>query len=166
MLLMPTHIDHSARYTASVATLAAAFANEQYWKERLAEVGGPGARLVSFAGSDGQATIEMVQVVAASKLPAAVTAIRPGDLEIKRTEIWTTETGSFSASVEGAPATIGGTVTLAADADATTLQVNGQVQVDVPFFGGKIESVIAGHLHELLEREDGFTQTWLVNNAR
>jgi hypothetical protein len=105
-----------------------------------------------------------VQVVAASKLPPAVTAVRPGDLEIKRTETWSADGGTFSASVDGAPAKIGGTVSLAPEGEGTRLQVDGQVLVDIPFFGGKIEGVIAEHLHELLEREDGFTSGWLESH--
>lgn len=157
---MPTHINHSASYPKPVGTLLAAFTNEQYWKERLAEVGGPKARLVSFTGAADSASIEMVQVVAADQLPPAVTAVRPGDLEITRTETWNAKGGSFTAAVAGAPAKIGGTVTLTGN-DTTTLTVTGQVQVDIPFFGGKIEGVIAGHLRELLEREDTFTASWL-----
>ena len=85
---MPTKFEHSARFSAPVATVYSAFTSEEYWKERLAEVGGPIARLDDFEVRDDGVHVAMVQAVAEEFLPSIVTAVRKGDLEIDRTENW------------------------------------------------------------------------------
>lgn len=159
---MATPLAYTARYSHPPAAVRAAFANDQYWKDRIAEVGGPDARLESVTVSGEQVRIEMVQAIAAEKLPAAVTAVRPGDLIIPRVEDWTGEHASFEARVEGAPAEVRGTITLAADGSGAVATVEGTIEVKIPLFGGKIEKAIQEHLTELLKNEAEFTADWLA----
>ncbi|WP_143860848.1 DUF2505 domain-containing protein, partial [Nocardia cerradoensis] len=71
------------------------------------------------------ARIHMVQAIAAELLPPAVTAVRPGDLIIPRTETWTGTTGAFEARVENAPAQMSGAVALSGDDTSATAVVDG-----------------------------------------
>lgn len=158
---MATPLAYTAAYTHSVSAVRAAFADEQYWKDRIAEVGGPNARLESVAVEGDTVRIAMVQAIAAELLPPAVTAVRPGDLVIPRTETWTGDTARYEASVEGAPAKMSGTITLTGDDKSATAVVDGSIEVKVPLFGGKIEAAIKEHLTELLRSEADFTNTWL-----
>ncbi|MGV9615507.1 DUF2505 domain-containing protein [Nocardia xishanensis] len=158
---MATPLAFTARYSHSVAAVRAAFGNEQYWKDRIAEVGGPNARLESVTVQGDQVQVEMVQAIAADLLPPAITAVRPGDLIIPRTENWTGDTATFDVRVEGAPATVRGTVTLTGDDSSAATTLEGTIEVKVPLFGGKIESAIKERLTELLQSEEEFTNTWL-----
>jgi hypothetical protein len=161
---MATPVAFTADYTHPAAAVRAAIADEQYWKDRIAEVGGPGARLESFELSGEQLTVRMVQAIPASELPGAITSVRPGDMIIPRTETYTGDagTGVFSAYVEGAPAEVHGTVTLTGDDSGARAVVDGSVQVAVPLFGKKIEAAVAGKLLELLAAEAQFTDTWIA----
>lgn len=161
---MPTSIGHSTRYPRSVADIRAMFTNEQYWKDRLAEVGGPGARLVGITGDGDHRKVEMVQSIAEEDLPSAITKVRPGDLVINRSETWGPTSATFHAEVEGAPAKITGAVVLSGEGAATTAQTDGAVEVNIPLFGGKIEKAIADRLNELFEKEDEFTNGWLAEH--
>ncbi|NEW39520.1 DUF2505 domain-containing protein [Nocardia cyriacigeorgica] len=161
---MATPLAYTARYTHPVAAVRAAFGDEQYWKDRIAAVGGPNARLESVTVEGEQVHVEVVQAIAAELLPAAITAVRPGDLIIPRTESWTGNSATFEARVEGAPAEVRGTITLSdVDAGATAV-VDGGIEVKVPLFGGKIEAAIAERLTELLAEETEFTNAWLSEN--
>ncbi|PTR31196.1 uncharacterized protein DUF2505 [Rhodococcus sp. OK519] len=163
---MARHIEHSAQYSCPVATLHAALTDEGYWQSRLREVGGPGAVLESVAVGDGTIDVVLKQSVPAEHLPSVVTSIRPGDLIIRRTESWAPlqgdrAQGTFSAEVEGAPGQLRGTMTLSADGSGSALVMNGDVEVKIPLIGGKIESVIAGQVLELLDAEEDFTGQWV-----
>lgn len=158
---MATPLAYTARYTHPAAAVRAAVADEQYWKDRIAAVGGPNARLESVSVEGDQVRVEMVQAIAAELLPSAITAVRPGDLVIPRTENWTGTAATFEARVEGAPAEVRGTITLS-DIDAgSTAVVEGSIEVKVPLFGGKIEAAIAERLTELLAEETEFTNAWI-----
>ncbi|MFR9753809.1 DUF2505 domain-containing protein [Nocardia sp. 004] len=158
---MATPLAYTARYSHSPAAVRAALADDQYWKDRLAQVGGLDARLESLTISGEQVRAEMVQSIAAELLPAAITAVRPGDLIIPRVEQWTGDTGTFEARVDGAPAEVRGTLTLTGG-DSATVTAEGTIEVKIPLFGGKIEKAIAEHLTALLKNEAEFTAGWLA----
>ncbi|MEV4203462.1 DUF2505 domain-containing protein [Nocardia salmonicida] len=159
---MATPLAFTAGYTHSVDAVRAAYSDEQYWKARIAEVGGPGARLDAFAVDGDQVRVQMVQSIPADQLPPAITAVRPGDLIIPRTETYTGTGGIFEAHVDGAPAVVRGTVTMAPDdGTGSTTAINGAIEVKIPLFGGKIEAAISEHLIELLANEAAFTEEWL-----
>ncbi|WP_227997263.1 DUF2505 domain-containing protein [Nocardia australiensis] len=158
---MATPLAYTARYTFPAVAVRAAIADEQYWKDRIAEVGGPNARLDLVAVNGDQVRVELVQAIAAELLPAAITAVRPGDLIIPRVENWTGDFATFEARVEGAPAEVRGTITLADDGSGSVATVTGSIEVKIPLFGGKIETAIAEHLTNLLASEEEFSNTWL-----
>ncbi|WP_378734326.1 DUF2505 domain-containing protein [Nocardia brasiliensis] len=159
---MATPLAYTARYSYPAAAVRAAFANDQYWKDRVAEVGGPNARLDSVTVTGDQIRVQLVQAIAAELLPAAITAVRPGDLIIPRVETWNGDSATFQATVDGAPAEVRGTITLTDAGAGSTAAANGTIEVKIPLFGGKIESAIAEHLTEVLKNEEEFTNTWLA----
>ncbi|NKY54060.1 DUF2505 domain-containing protein [Nocardia vermiculata] len=161
---MATPLAYTAHYTHPAAAVRAALAEEQYWKDRIEEVGGPGARLLSFSADGDRLRAEMVQTIPASELPSAITSVRPGDLIIPRTETYAGLAGSFEAHVEGAPATVRGTVTMTGDDTGSQGVAEGSVEVAVPLFGKKIEAVVAEKLLELLASETEFTNAWISNH--
>ncbi|WP_067896343.1 DUF2505 domain-containing protein [Nocardia vaccinii] len=162
---MATPLAFTTNYQFSTAAVRAAFAEEQYWKDRLAEVGGPAARLESFHYDGEQLRVAMVQSIPEAELPSALTSVRPGDLIIPRTETYSEsqEAGVFEAHVQGAPAEVRGTVTLTGDDTYVQAVIEGTVAVSVPLFGKKIEAVVAEKLLELLAAEAEFTSTWISN---
>ncbi|WP_406233727.1 DUF2505 domain-containing protein [Nocardia sp. NBC_01009] len=159
---MATPLAYTARYSHPVAAVRAAIADEQYWKDRIAEVGGPNARLDSVTVNGDQVRIEMVQAIAAELLPAAITAVRPGDLIIPRVENWSGDTATFEARVDGAPAEVRGAISLVSDGSGSVATVTGSIEVKIPLFGGKIEAAIAERLTELFASEEEFTNNWLA----
>lgn len=157
-------------FSTSVVTVDAyadAIVDRTFWNDRLAAVGGPGARITAFDGDGKKADVTLVQVIAKELLPPAVTSFLPGDLEIERHEIWTRTAdgadGRFTASVAGAPAKMGGSMTIRSVSNVATVTVNGEVEVKVPLLGGRIEKMIVEQLQELIEAEHVFAVQWLEN---
>ena len=159
---MATALAYTARYSHSVAAVREAFCTEQYWQDRIAAVGGPDARFISLTVEVEQVRVEIVQSIPADLLPPAVTAVRPGDLIIPRTELWSGTTGSFEARVEGAPAEVRGSITATDEPTGAVAEISGTIEVKVPLFGRKIEEAIGERLTELLAEETEFTNTWIA----
>ncbi|MBO0852535.1 MAG: DUF2505 domain-containing protein [Nocardia sp.] len=163
---MATPLAYTARYAHPIAALRTAIADEQYWKDRIEEVGGPGARLDSFRADADQVVVAMTQAIPASELPAAITSVRPGDLIIPRTETYRLGdlSGVFEAHVQDAPAQATGTITYTDEGAGCQGVADGSVAVQIPLFGKKIEAVVAQKLLELLTSETEFTDTWITNH--
>ncbi|UYP18172.1 DUF2505 domain-containing protein [Rhodococcus sp. Z13] len=168
---MGSPIDHTANHSYPAAAVHAAFVDPQYWHTRLAEVGGPGAAVDRIEQGDGTIDLDLQQAIPAEHLPSAVTSIRPGDLVIHRHESWGPLSGDraegrFSAGVDGMPGKVEGTLTIAGDGDASTVIVEGSVEVKIPFLGSKIEAMIVDQLVALFEAERTFTERWLKGDFR
>lgn len=161
---MATALAYTARYSHPVATVREAFRTEQYWKDRIAAVGGPNAQFVSLSVDGDQVRIEVVQSIPSDLLPPAVTAVHPGDLIIPRSELWSGTTGSFEARVKGAPAEVRGTITATDEPTGAVAEISGTIEVKVPLFGRKIEEAIGERLTELLAEETEFTNTWIAEH--
>ncbi|MFD4368638.1 DUF2505 domain-containing protein [Rhodococcus sp. NPDC058521] len=163
---MSRRIDHSSTYPFPADKVHSALTSEQYWRDRVAEVGGDGATIDEITVGDGTIAVRMRQAIAAEHLPSIVTKVRPGDLVIKRSETWAglnddTATGTFSASVDGAPAKISGTKRLTGAGADSVVEFEGETTVKIPIVGGKIESAIADQILHLIDKEREFTQSWL-----
>ncbi|MFD1815100.1 DUF2505 domain-containing protein [Rhodococcus gannanensis] len=167
---MARRIPHSVGYPQSVTSVHAALTDERYWRERIAEVGGDNARLDTLEIGDGTVSVEMEQAIPAEHLPSMVTKIRPGDLQIVRTESWgplvgERATGAVTARVTGMPGELTGTVTLSASGTGSIVELDGEVLVPLPLIGGRIEAVIAERITEIFNHEDEFTARWLSSRG-
>jgi len=166
---MATKLQHSIDFPCPPADFAAAVTSEQYWKDLVANVAADVSELESFKVTDDEVTVVLQQRVPEDKLPSIVTKVRPGDLHIARTVNWslsggTISSGTFAAVVEGAPAKVHGTQTLAATASGSTVTFDGTADVAIPFVGGKVEKAIIENITELISAEHDYTIEWI--NAR
>ncbi|GAA4387569.1 DUF2505 domain-containing protein [Tsukamurella soli] len=167
---MATRLERSLDYPIPAQALHTAYLTEQYWRERVAEVGGEGARVDEIAITGDSVRVRVVHVIGEDRLPPVVTAIRPGGLEIHREEDWgpfdgSRCAGSFSARIEGAPAQLSGTAVLDTVGDGARITASGTAQVGIPFVAGKVESLVVENLQELMESERDFTVEWVHAHA-
>ncbi|OZD62311.1 hypothetical protein CH263_16125 [Rhodococcus sp. 06-1059B-a] len=166
---MPRPIAHSAPVPAPVDKVHAALVSEKYWEDRIEQIGGPGAQLVSVTAINGTISVVITQSVPEEELPAAVTAFKKGPLIIERTESWGPlgggrAEGKFGATVDGAPATISGTTLLEGDDTSSTMSLSGTTEVKIPLFGSKIEAMISEQVLGLIDNEHDFTGNWIADN--
>ncbi|WP_026919076.1 DUF2505 domain-containing protein [Gordonia shandongensis] len=152
---MSSTFEHSVSYPFSAAALWNLISTEQYWRDLLQATNAGHGSLESFSLDAGEVTVVTVQGVAAENLPSAVTAVRPGDLQIPRTSVFRLAgdaiTGTMEASVTGAPATIRGDIVISGEPAAAVY--TGTADVSIPFVGGKIERAVIEQVGHLLDAE-------------
>lgn len=164
---MPRPIRYRTRSTHPADALYAAMVDRDQLQARLAELGGKGAELLEHTVDDGGARYRLRHGLAADQLPPLARAFMPDDLMIERTETWRHDgesryTGDVQVSIPGTPGKVGGSQTLSAVDGGSELVIDGQVEIPVPFIGGKIEDIVATQVGQLLGAENEFTQRWLA----
>ncbi|UVS82332.1 MULTISPECIES: DUF2505 domain-containing protein [Actinokineospora] len=159
---MASRIEHRADLAAPASRVRAALVSTEYLRDRLAEIGGPGAELVDHGVRGGTVTYRLRQTVPADRLPSFTKSVFRGDLVVERTETWDDAAGTTTARVTGVPGEITAAYTLTDTASGCTWRTDGRVQVKIPLVGGKIEKVIAEQVGRLLAAETAFTADWLA----
>jgi hypothetical protein len=171
---MPRPIRYRSRSSNPAQHVFETLAQRDFLEARLAELGGTVATLVKFGahapGPDQpteRAEYTLRQGVGREHLPPVIQKVLPGDLLIDRTESWRRTgpgryEGTFTASVNGAPGKITGTLRLVDDqGGGSELSLDGSTQVPIPLVGGKIESFIAEQVQQLVAKETQFALDWL-----
>lgn len=158
---MSRSIEHSSEFGHPLDQVLSAFAEEDSLRARLAEIGGHDAKVLSHEKSANGYRYTMRQGIPSDKLPGAIHGLHPGDLMVQREQSWqrvddSTVNGSATATVSGVPGSIRATSKFSANGGRTTLRVKGDVKVNIPLLGGKIERTIAEQVLKLFEHEDAF----------
>lgn len=162
---MATPLTITQQYPAAPAALYALFTDREFLQARMEAGGGIDPAVISVQAGDAGATIVTQQAIPASVLPSMVASMIPGDPVTERTETWTVAgedyRADFSVVVKGAPASLKGTMTLAASDGGCTLSVDAAATVPIPMFGGKLESVIVEQITTALDKEAEYTRSRL-----
>ncbi|MBB4962732.1 DUF2505 domain-containing protein [Saccharothrix violaceirubra] len=160
---MARRIEHLTSFAHPVGEVYSALVDEGHLRDRLGALGGKGGEVLAFTSDGATTSYRLRQGVDASKLPSVARGVLGGDLVIDRAEAWTAagRTGTVEVTVGGVPGQVDGTITLSEDGTGTKLALTGQVKVSIPLLGGKLESLIADQVVELLDRETAFTDGWL-----
>jgi len=149
-------------YPAPVERMRAVLTDPEFLRDKLREVGGPGAELVSRTEDNGRIIVVQRQAVPETALPAVVRSFVPGDLSITRTEVWSGPTaGTIDVAVGGAPGSASGTIALTPDGEGALVTIRIDASVPVPLVGGMIEKAMTDNIGELGEVEHAFTREWL-----
>jgi Protein of unknown function (DUF2505) len=164
---MGRSIEHRSTFGYPAQRVYAALTDESYLRQRLSEIGGPNAELISYTAEGDSVRIVMRQGIDPEDLPGVVRRVVSDGVLIERTETWTSSGGNqpytctVDASVKGIKGSITGTNKLS-DADGgSEMLASGEVNIDIPLVGGKIEGVIVDQLSLLLDAEATFTNDWL-----
>lgn len=168
---MSRQIDHRSTSHHSADEVVAVMLDEAYLRARLDRLGGPGATLLALDtdGDGGQYTIR--HGVDQAMLPPVVGSLVSGNLVIQRTESLRRSgpgryAGDVGVQIPGTPASASGSLQLHDVAGGSELLVRADVTVRIPFVGGRIESVIADQVLQLLVAETEFTLEWLAGKHR
>ena len=167
---MPRPIDHRSSYPYPAERVYAALADPEYLRARLARMGGKGAELLAHSADGDLVRYRLRQGLDRHLLPPLVQTLIPGDLMIERVESLRPDTiggyrGDVDVRVPGTPVTATGAMRLADVAAGSEFAVRAQVTVNVPFLGGKLESMIAEQVVRLLAAETDFTKEWIAQRT-
>jgi Protein of unknown function (DUF2505) len=167
---MSRPIRYRRSFGRPAADVYAATVVEAHLLARLAALsGGREAKLLSYEKSATGARFRILQGLDPADLPAVARMVLPGEVSIERSEVWRVESPDrYSAEVHvrlpGVPGTINGSSTLAGTGpDRCEWIVDGEVTVQLPLIGGKIEEIVAAQVVELLAAETAYTDSWLAS---
>lgn len=166
---MPKRFEISAVLDHSVEQVHAALTDENYWRHRLRE--NPGATS-DFAtdGGPGTLSVTVTENTDPSKQPKIVRAVVRGPMEMKRTDAWgplieRRAEGRMTGASTGISVEIEGTSLLHPDDNGgTTLDMRGEVTVNVPVVGGQIEFLVKQMVAKMVERDRNELREWLAQH--
>ncbi len=162
---MPTAMSDVQQFDAKPDAVYALFTDRAFLQERLDDCGGIDPQVVSVEPTEDGCTVITRQSIPSSLLPSMVASMMSGDPVTERTETWRPDgdghAADFAVVIKGAPASLRGTMTLAPSGTGSTFTVAGAAVVPIPMFGGKIESIIAEQIVQLLQSEADFTRRTL-----
>lgn len=159
---MATELTVTEEFPAAAGAVLALLTDATFLKERMVAGGGidPAVQSVNTVG--GVTTVITRQSIPADALPSMVANMLGGDPVTERTEVWRTAGEGFAAEftlvVKGAPASVTGTMGLAAAGTGSALTVAVTATVPIPMFGAKLESVIAEQIQTILHSEGEYTR--------
>ncbi|MGH3929345.1 MAG: DUF2505 domain-containing protein [Pseudonocardiaceae bacterium] len=162
---MTSRVELRHCYPESPERMREVLTDPAYLRDKLRAVGGPRAELVSRDEDERGVTVVLHQMVPAGALPSVVRAALPGELTIRRIETWTGSGGTVQSTVDGAPGTITGTMSLEPDLTGSVLAMQLEAKVGLPLIGGKVEKAITGGISKLMNAEYDFTMQWLRNST-
>ncbi|HKY57044.1 MAG TPA: DUF2505 domain-containing protein [Aeromicrobium sp.] len=134
-------------YPAGVEAVFALISDDAF-RTKAAE-DSKGRNVSTTVEKDGADTVVTLVRTQPADLPDFIKKFVGDAVKVKQVERWHapgadgTRTATVSMKVSGQPAGFKGTATLAADGTGAAFVVAGDVKVDVPFLGKKIEPVIA-----------------------
>jgi hypothetical protein len=167
---MARSFDVSFESTATVGQVHSTFADEQYWRARIAAFDASITLDCFNVDPDGKVAVVTTQDLRQGALPGPLAKVYPGDLIIRRSEIWTPVSpdrvdGDIDVAATGAPVSGRGTALLTSVATGSRLTLTGSVQFRMPLVGGAIESFLAGQLTEGVADIQNFTTNWISGRA-
>ncbi len=166
---MPRPFDISTASPATVDQVHEAFADRDYWRDRLSEYGGDSIRLDSLDVDGGTVSVATTQDMRNNALPVVIAKVVPGDLLVIRKETWRVAGdelhGDVVISTQGAPISGTAIAVVAPTAAGSTLRFRGSVQVKVPLIGGQIEKYIGSQITEEIPGVQRFTSRWIAENG-
>ena len=118
---------------------------------------------VDIVEDTGVTRVVITQTQAMDGAPAAARRLVGSSVQIVQRESWTNaDSADFAMEIPGKPGHLRGTITLVDTGDGTCEEVfAGEVKVNVPLVGGKLEGFVADLLTRALRREGEVGATWL-----
>ena len=101
-------------------------------------------------------------------LPAPFSALFSNGITLDERHQWepgdsnAARSGTLAITVDGAPASVAGHLSLMSTDDGCALELQADVTVAVPLFGAKAEALIAETLRELLAEQETVGRQWLA----
>lgn len=152
------NFDETYHYPTEPAEVYALASDDSFRKEVCDAQGSPEADVNVENQGDG-ASVTIVRTVA-GKMPDFISKFVGDEVQVKQEETWGppkddgSRTADLRISIIGQPAEMNGTIETTKDGEnSTSFHVSGEITVNVPFLGKKIEPEIAKVISEALATE-------------
>lgn len=153
---------HELRYDASPEEVHTML-SDAVFREQVCEAQHVTECTVEIDEVDGPMSVRIDQHRPADGIPGFAKKFVGDEIHIVQTEEWATPTDAkLDVGIPGKPGHLKGTVTLRPDGSGTVETVAGELRVNIPVVGGKIEKLVADLLTEALLAEQRVGKAWLA----
>lgn len=154
---MSKKIDVSYEIPGDVESVYAAISGEG-WAAAKAKAFDDESRTESRTVGDGGAVTLAVSRGLPDGIPGFLEKLLPAGGRALQTESWGpseggARRGTWTGHIPGAPATVGGTMSLEPSGTGTRYSIKGEAKVSVPLIGGKAESFVVDMIGKLTAKE-------------
>lgn len=151
-------------YAAPPAQVLAMLTDPAF-REKVCQAQRALAHHVDITGSGPGALVVITRTQAMKGAPKIAIKVTGETVEIVQREDWKTADGAdFSMEIPGKPGTLRGRIALRATATGTEEVFSGDVRINVPLIGGKLEGMISDLLGNALRREGKVGAAWLAEH--
>lgn len=168
---MARSFDVAAESPASVEQIQAAFAQEAYWRARIAAGGAEAVTTLDALEVDatGAVSVRVVQHLGRQLLPGLIAKVVPGEVKLVHAETWRPDgerqvRGQIRVSASGGLGSGQAQMWLAPAGSGSRLRSEVRVEVKIPLVGGKLEKSIGSDLAKSVPEIVRFTTTWIAEN--
>lgn len=154
-------------YPASPEAVFAMLTDETFLHQ-VCEATGATSHSVDVQLAGGGATVSTRRDLPTEDVPDFAKRFVGETLTVTRVDVWGPAAadggrhGTLTVEIAGAPVRLTGTLALAADAQGTVEQVDGDLKASVPLVGGKIEKAAEPAMRSGLRQEQQLGTAWLT----
>ncbi|QNN53596.1 DUF2505 domain-containing protein [Nocardioides mesophilus] len=139
-----------------------AMLGEPEFREQVCAAGYAVRHNVSLTHSGTGMTVVMDQYLPTRGIPPVAAKFVGEELHIVQTEEWSGPEGaSLDIAIPGKPGWVKGAITLAAAGSRTVETITGEVKINVPLVGGKLEKMIEQVIEAAMRNEERVGHSWL-----
>lgn len=154
--------EHTLRYDAAPERVFAML-GEAVFRERVCEAQHATECTATVDGADGTMSVVVDQKRPSEGIPSFARKFVGDTIHIRQREEWSSPTDAdLDVTIPGRPGHLKGTITLRADGGGTVETVSGELKVNLPLVGGKIEVLVAELLEHALQAEQRVGTAWLA----
>lgn len=155
--------EHTLRYDASPAAVFAML-GEATFREQVCEAQHVTECTATVDGVDDTMSVRVDHKRPSEGIPSFAKKFVGDTIHILQQEEWSSATdATLDVIIPGRPGHLKGTITLRPDGDGTVETVSGELRVNIPLVGGKIEVLIAELLEHALQTEHRVGSAWLAS---
>jgi hypothetical protein len=133
------------------------------FREKVAASGGAIRHKVSVSPKGSGMKVVVDQTQPADGIPSFAKKIVGDEIHVVQTEVWSApDAASLDVAIPGKPGHFKGKIGLTDSGSRTTESVTGDVNVNVPLVGGKLEQLISDLLGSALRNEQRVGRSWLA----
>jgi len=157
-------IRHQLQYDASPAEVYAMLADSAF-REKVCHAQKVNSCTVTIEPSGGQMSVVVDQKRPSEGIPNFARKIVGDEIQLVQSEDWSDSgNAALKVAIPGKPGQLNGTITVTGDDAGSVEIVDGDLVVNIPLLGGKLEKLIAGLLDNALRVEQKVGRAWLAGD--
>ena len=156
------NFEHQIRYDAPPEKVYAMLADRSF-REQVCDAQRVLEKSVTISPNGAGMNVTVDQQQRAGGIPAFAQKVVGDQIHIVQKEAWSTTTDAqLEVGIPGKPGHMLGSIALRPDGAGTVQTVTGEIKVNIPLVGGKLEKLIADMLRRALDTENRVGHRWLA----